>query len=252
MRVHAPRHGLRTEGRPVRPKTRERSNHALALSPEPKRTSRARSPRVCILSNHPLVLEILHQALERGGLPAKTLRLGKAVSPGASQISFPSADIYVVDGQDPFAVVRVGTLRKKLPKARVIVLAEKFTDGNAFPFLELGVKGLLDFSTVPQNLGQAITTVARGDFWVDRNLLSRFLDCVLQRGRRRHSTVGPHRLSRREKEVLQALLESLSNKEMAKELNISERTVKFHVSNLLTKFGVRRRNELIMLHLQNW
>jgi DNA-binding NarL/FixJ family response regulator len=198
------------------------------------------------------VLEILRQALEKGRLSAKTLRLGKAVPPGTSQLSFPPADIYVVDGQDPFAAVRVGALRKKLPDARVIVLAEKFTDGNAFPFLELGVKGLLDFSTVPQNLTQAITTVARGDFWADRNLLSRFLDYVLQRGRRRHSTVGPHRLSRREKEVLQALLESLSNKEMAKKLNISERTVKFHVSNLLTKFGVRRRNELIMLHLQNW
>jgi DNA-binding NarL/FixJ family response regulator len=57
-------------------------------------------------------------------------------------------------------------------------------------------------------------------------------------------------LSRREREVLDALLENLANKEIASRLNISERTVKFHVSNLLSKFGVRRRADLILLCFQ--
>jgi DNA-binding CsgD family transcriptional regulator len=50
--------------------------------------------------------------------------------------------------------------------------------------------------------------------------------------------------------VLDALLENQANKEIANKLNISERTVKFHVSNLLAKFGVQRRNDLILQHLQ--
>jgi DNA-binding CsgD family transcriptional regulator len=50
--------------------------------------------------------------------------------------------------------------------------------------------------------------------------------------------------------VLDGLLANLSNKEIAARLNISERTVKFHVSNLLAKFGVERRQELIMHCLQ--
>ncbi len=58
---------------------------------------------------------------------------------------------------------------------------------------------------------------------------------------------GPARLSRREKEVMEALLENLSNKEIASKLNMSERTAKFHVSNLLAKYGVRRRADLILL-----
>jgi DNA-binding NarL/FixJ family response regulator len=67
------------------------------------------------------------------------------------------------------------------------------------------------------------------------------------------SRVGEPRralLSRRETEVLEALLDNLSNKEIAQRLHISERTVKFHVSNLLAKYGVTRRSDLIVQSLQ--
>ena len=53
------------------------------------------------------------------------------------------------------------------------------------------------------------------------------------------------RLTRREEEVLDGILRSLANKEIANELNLSERTVKFHVSSLLAKFKVRSRMELM-------
>jgi DNA-binding CsgD family transcriptional regulator len=52
-------------------------------------------------------------------------------------------------------------------------------------------------------------------------------------------------LTRREEEVLSGLMESLANKEIAANLNLSERTVKFHVSSLLAKFRVRGRMELV-------
>jgi DNA-binding CsgD family transcriptional regulator len=68
--------------------------------------------------------------------------------------------------------------------------------------------------------------------------------------RRRLKPEGQASLSRREREVLDSLLENVSNKEIAAKLNISERTVKFHVSKLLNKFGVRRRADLILLCYQ--
>jgi DNA-binding CsgD family transcriptional regulator len=52
-------------------------------------------------------------------------------------------------------------------------------------------------------------------------------------------------LTRREEEVLSGLMQSLANKEIAANLNLSERTVKFHVSSLLAKFRVRGRMELV-------
>ena len=56
-------------------------------------------------------------------------------------------------------------------------------------------------------------------------------------------------LSRRQTEVLEGLNEGLANKEIANKLNISERTVKFHVSNLFTKFKVDSRIQLMGLRL---
>ncbi len=56
---------------------------------------------------------------------------------------------------------------------------------------------------------------------------------------------GQVNLTRREEEVLCGLLKSLANKEIAANLNLSERTVKFHVSSLLAKFRVRGRMELV-------
>ena len=60
-----------------------------------------------------------------------------------------------------------------------------------------------------------------------------------------HSVKTSVKLTRREEEVLDGILRSLANKEIASELNLSERTVKFHVSSLLAKFKVRSRMELM-------
>ena len=65
---------------------------------------------------------------------------------------------------------------------------------------------------------------------------------LLQAGQSVKTSVN---LTRREKEVLDGILRSLANKEIASELNLSERTVKFHVSSLLAKFKVHSRMELM-------
>jgi DNA-binding NarL/FixJ family response regulator len=117
--------------------------------------------------------------------------------------------------------------------------------------LRQGVKGILTYAEARDQLPRALPLVAAGGFWVPREVLSRFVDSILTttQGRRLRSD-APSELSRREQEVLSSLLENLANKEVASRLNISERTVKFHVSNLLAKFGVRRRADLILLCYQ--
>jgi DNA-binding NarL/FixJ family response regulator len=72
--------------------------------------------------------------------------------------------------------------------------------------------------------------------------LSDKADKLLQAGKSVRSQV---KLTRREEEVLSGLMKSLANKEIACNLNLSERTVKFHVSSLLAKFHVRGRMELV-------
>jgi DNA-binding CsgD family transcriptional regulator len=73
-------------------------------------------------------------------------------------------------------------------------------------------------------------------------VLKTHAEALLNAGR---AVTMPVALSRREEEVLGGILRSLANKEIASSLNLSERTVKFHVSALLAKFRVRGRMELV-------
>ena len=113
------------------------------------------------------------------------------------------------------------------------------------------MKGILTYEEAREQLSPALAQVATGGIWVPRPVLSRFVDSILSSTQGRHLRAeAPSDLSKRETEVLNGLLENLANKEVADRLNISERTVKFHVSNLLAKFGVRRRADLILLCYQ--
>ena len=84
-----------------------------------------------------------------------------------------------------------------------------------------------------------------------RALLSRFVDSALCTVPLRVYATGFEGLTRRERQVLEAVLDNLSNKEIARRLHMSERTAKFHVSNLLVKHGVRRRADLLFCALKN-
>ena len=182
---------------------------------------------------------------------ARQLEPGRAAS--GKLVSIPRAPLYVIDAHPSrqAAEVVIGRVASRAPHSRQVVVAQKFTEANAFPMLRLGTKGLLTYTDATAQLPSALQTVAHGGFWVPRRLLARFVDSVLKVIHSRGMPKGPADLSQREREALDALLENLSNKEIASRLRISERTAKFHVSHLLAKFGVRRRADLILLHYQN-
>jgi DNA-binding NarL/FixJ family response regulator len=198
-----------------------------------------------VLSAHPLVLdEFAHRLASARVLP----RLFDPGVPLAEAPPFPRARVYVVDAAAPRLVLRAAleNLRSAAPAARFLIVAQKFSEADAFAFLQLGVRGLLTYSAAREQLARAVAAVAAGGFWVPRAWLSRFVDAILGSRRPAPAASGRARLSRREVQVFDALLENLSNKEIASRLGVSERTIKFHVSNVLAKFAVRRRADLIL------
>src|SRR5579859_6194276 len=196
-----------------------------------KKTDGNSYPRVCLLSTHPLLLDEFARKLSRSHFTVKAYRLRNVFLEDVNRLAIPEANVYVVDGYNPFAPVLIGALVNRFPNSRAIVLSEKFTDATAFPFLELGVKGLLNYSEASVHLPEAVKMVARGGYWVERQILSRFMDSMVHSPRRRFGKAGSARLSPRERQVLESLRGNLSNKEIARKLKISERTAKFHVSN---------------------
>lgn len=209
--------------------------------------------KVCVLSPHPLVLAEFSRALSGPGFHLISRQLESMLGPDLRRIAVPRAQVYVVDAHasQPATAALIANILENSPSARLLVVAEKFGASDSHNLLRLGVKGLLTYAEAREQLPRALPLVARGGFWVPRTMLSQFVDSILTNARgRRLKVETATELSRREQEVLDALLENLANKEIASRFNISERTVKFHVSNLLSKFGVRRRADLILLCYQ--
>ena len=205
------------------------------------------------MSPHPLVLTEFSRALDGPEFQLDCQQSDAMLGPEMYKLKVPSAVVYVLDahGSQPGTAALISKILEQWPLARILLVAEKFSQTECNYLLRLGAKGLMTYAEGREQLSRALPLIAGGGFWVPRAMLSEFVDSVLTNahGRRLKVDTGTQ-LSRREQEVLDQLLENLTNKEIAGKFNISERTVKFHVSNLLAKFGVRRRADLILLCYQ--
>lgn len=209
--------------------------------------------RVCLLSPHPMVLAEFHRLLEDSGFQISSKQLDSMLAPDLRNLEVPRASLYVVDAHAARQATGalLSNILDRYSNARLLVVGEKLKEADSYALLRQGVKGILSYAEAREQLPRALPQVAAGGIWVPRPVLSRFVDSILSttQGRRLRADSSSD-LSRREQEVLSGLLENLANKEVAERLHISERTVKFHVSNLLAKFGVRRRADLILLCYQ--
>jgi len=205
---------------------------------------------VLILSAHPFVLdEWARWARARGIVPAP-VRLASGPTPLPSGLELAPAAVCVIDACLPPVSLEglISAVASAQPGIRLVVVSEALPAADALLLLRRGIKGLLTHADTPEQLIPAILSVARGGIWVPRDLLSTFLDRLLAEKKQPRPPAGAG-LSRREADVMDGLLHNLSNKEIAGRLNISERTVKFHVSNVLSKFAVQRRADLILMSL---
>ncbi len=203
---------------------------------------------VCLLWRHPLVAAEVRASLAGKPFAVSDSRIRDDVLP--ADLSFPaSPPAVLVDSEGRSALLVLARLAARAPSARTIVLAEHFEDEEcSFEFLRSGVKGLLNYAEVPKHLPRALDAVAAGGFWVPRALLSRFVEMAVNTSPRQRPA-NPTPLTPREEEILEDLLLNLSNKEIAKRRRLTSRTIKFHVSNVLAKYGVKRRADLLLLSL---
>lgn len=106
--------------------------------------------------------------------------------------------------------------------------------------LASGYRGLLPNDTEPQQLRRALRAVLGGAVWAPRELMAQALSSLMGLN---DSADAP---TRREHDVLVLVGQGLSNRAIGANLGITERTVKAHVSNLLLKYRVRNRVELLV------
>lgn len=222
---------------------------------DPLTRSRRSAPssrrRVLLFCQHPVARQRILRWLNRTSFdvtPIPELRLADSVvrSFGAAP-----PGLAVIDSAGPDATLEfIRSLRLQVPQLSLLVLLPALDESVACPLLRLGVKGLVAYDQAPRELGDAIGRLADGAYCVPSELLAHFIESILPELHGCKTLASGVEISRREREVLDLLLENLSNKEIAARLFVSERTIKFHVSNLLSKFHAQRRAELIIHWLQ--
>jgi len=216
------------------------------------RSSAHRSRRNLILfCRHPVAQERFVRLLSKAGFEVVVSPELRLQTPDNAIHPATPASLAVLDCGDAEAAVEfVRVLRIKQPNLAVLALLPKLEGPHTYSLLRLGVKGLWAYSKPPRELARAACPVAAGGYWVPRELLAGFIESILPELYGSKSLAPEIEISRREREVLDLLLENLSNKEIAAKLFVAERTVKFHVSNLLSKFGVHRRADLIVMWMR--
>jgi len=138
-------------------------------------------------------------------------------------------------------------------RSRVLILTTFDIDEYAFPGLRAGASGFLLKNVPPDDLLSAIRAVASGDAVVAPSVTRRLLDAMADRlpdpdGRADEAPDSRlAKLTERESEVLLQVAEGLSNAEIARELTLSEATVKTHVGRILNKLELRDRVQAVVL-----
>lgn len=140
------------------------------------------------------------------------------------------------------------------PAVRVLVLTGLRDTEEHRRAVQLGAVGLVRKEVAAEVLVKAIEKVHSGEVWLDRSLTATVLNEMAQAGRTRPADPEAARiasLSRRESEVISLIAEGLSNKMIASRMNISETTVRHHLTSIFAKLGVSDRLELLVYAYRN-
>jgi len=204
--------------------------------------------RVVIADDHPIVREGLRTYLgTREGIEV----VGEAADgeQAVARVARLRPDVVLLDLVMP-VLDGVGALVRILaadPDARVIVLTSFAAEDQMLPALRAGAAAYLLKDTDPAELERAVRAVAAGD-----SLLSPVVAARLLREVRRSPSGDPlASLTPREREVLGLLARGLSNRQIAAELVVAEKTVKTHVSNILAKLSVADRTQAALLAVRS-
>jgi DNA-binding NarL/FixJ family response regulator len=196
--------------------------------------------RILIADDHPIVREGLIAVLET---QADFVVVGEAVD-GAQAVEQAAAlhpDVILLDLALPQldGVAALRAIRAADSGARAIIFTAFDTDERILSAVQAGAQGYLLKGAPREELFQAIRVVHSGGSLLQPVVAARLLRQVSG------APALPETLTERELEVLQLLTRGRQNKEIASELVISERTVKFHVSAILAKLGVGNRTEAV-------
>ncbi|WP_406121925.1 response regulator [Streptomyces sp. NBC_00989] len=190
-----------------------------------------------IVDDHPVVRDGLRGMFES----APGFRVLGEASNGVEAVERAAAldpDVILMDLRMPGGggVDAIRELTRRSARAKVLVLTTYDTDSDTLPAIEAGATGYLLKDAPRDELFTAVRGAAEGRTVLSPAVASRLVSAV-----RSPQSPGNEPLSAREREVLALVAKGTSNREIARELFISEATVKTHLTHLYGKLGVKDR-----------
>ena len=203
---------------------------------------------VLIVDDHPVVRRGLRVLLE----VQDGIEVAGEAGDGATALALDAErapDVILLDlklpGRDGIAVL--GELRARDSAARVLVLTSATEPASASLAVRSGAAGVLYKDVDPDALVRAIRSVHDGHLLLAPEAAGN----LVRSAGTRSPAAGLDALTGREREVLAELTKGRSNREIARALSVSEKTVKAHVSSVLAKLGVQDRTQAALLAVRH-
>jgi len=197
--------------------------------------------RVVVADDHPAMRAGVCAVLQRaGGISVvgeaatgqETLDIVKQTLP---EVLFLDIGLPDIDG-----IALLDDIRRIAADTKVVMLSCQTDETSVRMALDAGACGYLTKLAGPREIVDAVRSVLRGEVAVSPDVVAHLVSAIREQRRPGEPTLTP-----REREVWSAIAQGLSNREIARDLYLSEHTVKFHVHNVLHKLGVKTRAEAI-------
>jgi DNA-binding NarL/FixJ family response regulator len=204
--------------------------------------------RVMLADDHVLVREGTRRLLEAEPDIEVIAEAGDGIS-AVEQAVASQPDVLIIDVAMPgmSGIEATRHIKQQLPKVAVLALTAYDDDQYVLALLNAGAAGFLLKDVRGQELVTAVRSVHRGEAVLQPAIAVRALR---QAGSQRSPTVSMPPLSDREMEVLREAARGLPNKDIARRLNLSVRTIHTHLGNIFAKLGVGSRTEAVLLALR--
>jgi len=212
----------------------------------------AKGARILLADDDPITRGFLRQLLEEANFQI----VGEAVD-GQEAVQLTTKlhpDVLLLDLLMPNSpgMDAIRELASTALPVRIIVLSSSISKKQIVMALQLGARGLVPKDSV-QELGGAINAVLEGQYWIAGKSVGNVVQVITELSSSLPHALPPksYGLTPRELEMVRLVTQGCSNREIAFQLNISEETVKRHLSNVFDKVGMSNRVELTLFALEH-
>jgi two-component system, NarL family, nitrate/nitrite response regulator NarL len=209
--------------------------------------------RVILADDHPLYRDGVARTLAESGRFEIVAQCGSADEAVAlARRHLP--DLALVDISMPGGGIdAAGRIAAEMPTVRVVMLTASEADDDVMQALRVGAAGYALKGVGGRELVAVLVEVASGGSYVPPALAARLLTALKPRKRDEPSSADLiDELTRREEDILRLVAQGQSNKEVARTLDLQEKTVKHYMTNILQKLQVRNRTEAALMAREVW